>query len=175
MWFSWAYFAFSLCLCKELVALDLTLPLPSVRGILTRWAAEPVSHIFIPASTFIPNAKGYPVLPKGTQQFLQMMMRVRAFSSNVIRPDCSSPIDSAGNRPIRHRLTAPLTRDGRQIRRLHALPREELSLHAPRGRSQHAGELRAGVSGFLTDAASSESRFVCFIQSFGCYEAISVA
>ena len=36
----------------------------------------PCYHIFIPASTFIPNAKGYPVLPKGTQHFLQMMMRV---------------------------------------------------------------------------------------------------
>ncbi|KAL5485729.1 hypothetical protein ACEPAI_6770 [Sanghuangporus weigelae] len=59
------------------LAMDLTLPLPSIRGILTRWAAEPVSHIFIPASTFIPNAKGYPVLPKGTQQFLQMTMRTR--------------------------------------------------------------------------------------------------
>ncbi|EJD06474.1 PRMT5-domain-containing protein [Fomitiporia mediterranea MF3/22] len=57
------------------LALDLTLPLPSTRGILTRWSAEPVSHIFLPVSTFIPNAKGYPVLPKGTQSFLQTMTR----------------------------------------------------------------------------------------------------
>lgn len=52
------------------------MPLPNTQGILSRWYAEPVSHIFLPASTFIPNAKGYPVLPKGTQLFLQNMMRV---------------------------------------------------------------------------------------------------
>lgn len=60
----------------SVLALDLTLPLPSVESILTRWTAEPVSHIFLPASTFISNARGYPVLPKGTQSFLQTMMRV---------------------------------------------------------------------------------------------------
>ncbi|KAH8117716.1 PRMT5-domain-containing protein [Phellopilus nigrolimitatus] len=57
------------------LALDLTLPLPSEQGILSRWSAEPVTHILLPASTFIPNAKGYPVLPKGTQAFLQTMMQ----------------------------------------------------------------------------------------------------
>lgn len=65
-----------------LVALDLTLPLPSVPGVLSRWFAEPVQHVYVPTSTFIPNGKGYPVLPKGTQLFLQDLMKVRgAFTS----------------------------------------------------------------------------------------------
>ncbi|THH10312.1 hypothetical protein EW145_g1417 [Phellinidium pouzarii] len=59
------------------LALDLALPLPSTQEVLARWAAEPVSHIFLPASTFISNAKGYPVLPKGTQTFLQATMKNR--------------------------------------------------------------------------------------------------
>ena len=63
----------------SILALDLSLPLPSTSEILSRWHAEPVSHVFLPASTFIPNAKGYPVLPKGTQAFLQNLMRVCIF------------------------------------------------------------------------------------------------
>lgn len=61
-------------------ALDLTLPLPSSHDNLSRWFAEPVSHIFIPSSTFISNAKGYPVLPKGTQVFLQNLMKASKYS-----------------------------------------------------------------------------------------------
>jgi protein arginine N-methyltransferase 5 len=59
------------------VALDLTPPLPSVPGVLARWAAEPIRHVFLPASTFIANAKGYPVLPKGSQTFIKDIMKVR--------------------------------------------------------------------------------------------------
>lgn len=57
-------------------ALDLTPPLPVNAGVLNRWAAEPVQHIFLPASAFIANVKGYPVLPKGTQAFLRQSMIV---------------------------------------------------------------------------------------------------
>jgi protein arginine N-methyltransferase 5 len=58
------------------LALDLTPPLPSNPGVLSKWAAEPVQHIFLPASTFIANTKGYPVLPKGTQSFIRDSMAV---------------------------------------------------------------------------------------------------
>lgn len=58
-------------------ALDLTPPLPLNLGVLSKWAAEPVQHIFLPASTFIANTKGYPVLPKGTQSFIRDSMTVR--------------------------------------------------------------------------------------------------
>ncbi|KAL1673674.1 PRMT5 arginine-N-methyltransferase-domain-containing protein [Schizophyllum commune] len=56
------------------LALDLALALPSTIGVLNRWSAEPVRHIFLPASTFIANAKGYPVLSKITQSFLRASM-----------------------------------------------------------------------------------------------------
>lgn len=56
------------------LALDLALALPSTLGVLNRWSAEPVRHIFLPASTFIANAKGYPVLSKTTQSFLRASM-----------------------------------------------------------------------------------------------------
>jgi protein arginine N-methyltransferase 5 len=55
-------------------ALDLTPPLPLTLGALSRWAAESVRFLFLPASTFIANNKGYPVLPKGTQSFIRDSM-----------------------------------------------------------------------------------------------------
>ncbi|QRW04066.1 protein arginine N-methyltransferase 5 [Ceratobasidium sp. AG-Ba] len=58
------------------VALDLGPILPASPGILGRWAAEPVSHLILPATTFIPNAKGYPVLPKLVQHFFEMCLRI---------------------------------------------------------------------------------------------------
>ena len=61
------------------VALDLTPPLPAAVDVLSQWVAEPTSYVFLPASTFIPNAKGYPVLPKGTQSFIRDIMKVDPF------------------------------------------------------------------------------------------------
>ena len=58
--------------------MDLTPPLPASLDVLSQWIAEPTRYIFLPASTFIPNAKGYPVLPKGTQSFIRDIMKVRA-------------------------------------------------------------------------------------------------
>jgi type II protein arginine methyltransferase len=56
---------------RSFSALDLTPPLPSTLGALSRWAAESVRFIYLPSSTFIANNKGYPVLPKGTQSFIR--------------------------------------------------------------------------------------------------------
>ncbi|WVR05771.1 hypothetical protein IAU60_002796 [Kwoniella sp. DSM 27419] len=55
------------------VALDLSNPLPPSVGALARWTAEPVKLISLPAGSFIPNAKGYPVLSKACQAFLRGM------------------------------------------------------------------------------------------------------
>ncbi|WWC66577.1 uncharacterized protein I206_100480 [Kwoniella pini CBS 10737] len=55
------------------VTLDLTNPLPPSVGALARWTAEPVKYIWVPAGSFIPNAKGYPVLSKACQAFLRGM------------------------------------------------------------------------------------------------------
>ncbi|KAH6908994.1 shk1 kinase-binding protein 1 [Coprinopsis sp. MPI-PUGE-AT-0042] len=56
------------------LTLDLSPALPTSLGVLNKWAAESVRHIFLPASTFIANMKGYPVLPKPTQAFLRNSM-----------------------------------------------------------------------------------------------------
>ncbi|GAA6058643.1 hypothetical protein JCM10212_004054 [Sporobolomyces blumeae] len=58
------------------LTLDLSNPLPPSRS-LGRWSAEPVKHVFLPCSTFIPNAKGYPVLSKSMQAFLKGIFRFR--------------------------------------------------------------------------------------------------
>ena len=62
------------------LALDLTPPLPLTAGVLDKWLAEPTRQIFLPASTFIANAKSYPVLPKGTQSFIREIMKVSAYT-----------------------------------------------------------------------------------------------
>ncbi|GAA6004774.1 protein arginine N-methyltransferase [Rhodotorula paludigena] len=58
------------------LTLDLSNPLPPSRS-LTRWAAEPVKHMFLPCTSFIPNAKGYPVLSKSMQAFLKSSFKFR--------------------------------------------------------------------------------------------------
>lgn len=56
------------------VLLDLSMPLPSTTG-LSRWQAEPVTNIWLPASSFLANAKGFPVLSKAVQSFLRALFR----------------------------------------------------------------------------------------------------
>jgi len=75
------------------LTLDLMPPLPSVPGVLSRWAAEPIKHLFIPASSFIANAKGYPVLPKGSQTFIHDIMKHRPV---VILSDTTSGLHVKG-------------------------------------------------------------------------------
>jgi protein arginine N-methyltransferase 5 len=62
---------------KLSLTLDLTTPLPPSPGALARWASEPTRQILLPASSFISNAKGYPVLSKATQTFLKEVMKQR--------------------------------------------------------------------------------------------------
>lgn len=58
------------------VTLDLSTPLPST-PVLARWQSEPVRHIFLPASAYLANAKGYPVLSKSCQAFFKSMFQFR--------------------------------------------------------------------------------------------------
>lgn len=58
------------------VTLDLTNPLPPSVGALARWIAEPVKHVWLPGTSFIPNAKGYPVLSKACQAFIKGIAKV---------------------------------------------------------------------------------------------------
>ncbi|CAK5269133.1 unnamed protein product [Mycena citricolor] len=70
------------------LTLDLTPPLPVNSGFLSKWKAEAVRHLFLPASTFIANTKGYPVLPKGTQSFIRDSITAsRQFASTMAEPD----------------------------------------------------------------------------------------
>lgn len=66
-------------------ALDLTNPLPPSIGALSRWTAEPVRNVWLPATSFIPNAKGYPVLSKACQAFLRAMTKVGTIDHVVSR------------------------------------------------------------------------------------------
>lgn len=43
---------------------------------LSRWSAEPTRFIFLPASSFVPNLSGYPVLAKSAQEFIKNMAQV---------------------------------------------------------------------------------------------------
>ncbi|KAF8604211.1 PRMT5-domain-containing protein [Ceratobasidium sp. AG-I] len=94
------------------VALDLGSPLPASPNILARWSAEPVQHLIIPATTFIPNSKGYPVLPKLMQSFLRDILKNRP---NVVLSQTNAKLHKLGGelayaQYIRHlEKTSPTT------------------------------------------------------------------
>ena len=58
------------------VCLDLSTPLPTP-AISSRWHAEPVRSVFIPASTYLANAKGYPVLSKNCQALMKGLFKYK--------------------------------------------------------------------------------------------------
>ena len=60
---------------------------------LNRWSAEPIRYVYLPASTFIANGKGYPVLPKGSQNFIRDMMQHRP---TIILADANSGLHARG-------------------------------------------------------------------------------
>ena len=74
-------------------ALDLTPPLPLSSTVLNQWLAEPVRYLWLPASTFIANAKGYPVLPKGTQSFIRDIFKVSSCASFLIDATLLTSLD----------------------------------------------------------------------------------
>lgn len=59
------------------VCLDLTYPIPPSPLQLQRWQAESIKAIWLPATAFIPNAKGYPVLSKSLQAFLKSVFKYK--------------------------------------------------------------------------------------------------
>jgi len=50
--------------------------------------------MFLPCTSFIPNAKGYPVLSKSMQAFLKSAFKVRFLPLSLPRPSPSSCSDS---------------------------------------------------------------------------------
>lgn len=136
---------FFFCILTSGLALDLTPPLPASQGILARWVAEPIQHVLLPTSTFIPNAKGYPVLPKGTQVFLQDLMKVPCLSNGLLPlliEDAEPPHGySIWDWPA---LTFAGFRG--QVHRLHPLPGEKQPPCQTRQRGKHSRELLARLS-----------------------------
>lgn len=48
-------------------------------AVISRWFAEPVAMIVVSARKFVANPKGYPVLPKASQQLLHLYFKKRPF------------------------------------------------------------------------------------------------
>ncbi|KAL4402266.1 protein-arginine N-methyltransferase [Malassezia pachydermatis] len=69
------------------VALDLSMPLPPTSSI-ERWLSEPVSLLWLPASSFLSNARGYPVLSKSAQSLVLQLLRqsVKMVLVNITSP-----------------------------------------------------------------------------------------
>jgi len=59
-----------------LTALEIPRQLPQ-KTLQSRWYSEPVRSLMFPHTTFLRNAKGFPVLSKGHQQYLTQFMRLR--------------------------------------------------------------------------------------------------
>ena len=81
-WAAWNRLRLATEHCPRIsVALEVTPELPD-EDALSRWFAEPIRAIIIQTSTFLTNAKGFPVLPKGHQTFIRRM--IRAFNPRLI-------------------------------------------------------------------------------------------
>jgi protein arginine N-methyltransferase 5 len=61
---------------RGLTALEIPRQLPQ-KTLQSRWYSEPVRSLMFPHTTFMRNAKGFPVLSKGHQQYLTQFMRLR--------------------------------------------------------------------------------------------------
>ncbi|WFD04459.1 type II protein arginine methyltransferase [Malassezia obtusa] len=69
------------------VALDLSMPLPPTTSML-RWSAEPVSLLWLPSTSFLANAKGYPVLSKSAQRLVRELL---PRTPTVVLSDTTAP------------------------------------------------------------------------------------
>ena len=79
------------------IALDLSMPLPPTSSMM-RWIHEPVSHILLPSSSFLANAKGYPVLSKSAQTLVRSLI---PHTPHIILSDITNP-------PIQHVRGGPI-------------------------------------------------------------------
>ncbi|KAF2728731.1 arginine N-methyltransferas-like protein [Polyplosphaeria fusca] len=79
-WASWEAWNTTRTICRYSsrlsICLELPRRLPSV-ALQCRWYSEPVRLLNIPASSFLVNSRGYPVLSKPHQQFILRIMRLK--------------------------------------------------------------------------------------------------
>jgi len=59
-----------------MAALEIPRQLPQ-KTLQSRWYSEPVRSLVFPHTTFLRNAKGFPVLSRSHQQYLTQFMRLR--------------------------------------------------------------------------------------------------
>lgn len=68
-------------MCGYHARLNITLEIPhlgagvDLTSLINRWTAEPIGFLMIPATSFISNAKHYPVLSKSCQTFVKAMLK----------------------------------------------------------------------------------------------------
>jgi len=68
-------------MCGYHARLNITLEIPhlgagvDLNSLINRWTAEPIGFLMIPATSFISNAKHYPVLSKSCQTFVKAMLK----------------------------------------------------------------------------------------------------
>lgn len=74
------------------VCLDLSTTLPP-SSFYERWHAEPIRHVFLPAASYLANAKGYPVLSKACQNFFKSVFKYRP---TIILSGIDKAIHSSG-------------------------------------------------------------------------------
>ncbi|WVF70794.1 hypothetical protein IAT40_005588 [Kwoniella sp. CBS 6097] len=125
------------------VTLDLSNPLPPSVGALARWTAEPVKYIWVPAGSFIPNAKGYPVLSKACQAFLKGMSKQNPTfvlsGTTTLRHPAGGP--NAYLQYVRHITSSPTTG-------LNGVPSDEYT-------SGYADYLQAPLQPLMDDLGSA--------------------
>ncbi|PLW55513.1 hypothetical protein PCANC_02090 [Puccinia coronata f. sp. avenae] len=85
-------------LCGYHARLNITLEIPhlgtvDLPSLVSRWTAEPIGFLMIPATSFISNAKHYPVLSKSCQTFVKAMLK---YKPSIILSQTSEKIHSSG-------------------------------------------------------------------------------
>lgn len=99
---AWQWWSSARCLCDHQprlgVALVLTVDLPSEKQ-LDLWLGEPLRAVILPTSLFLTNRKGFPVLPKPHQRFVQRLFPVRAASRTAA---AGTPLSPPHSNPCVH-------------------------------------------------------------------------
>ncbi|POV94980.1 hypothetical protein PSTT_16544 [Puccinia striiformis] len=77
-------------LCGYHSRLNITLEIPHLgagvdtASLISRWTSEPIGFLLIPATSFISNAKHYPVLSKSCQTFVKAMFKVEWVHPSIL-------------------------------------------------------------------------------------------
>jgi len=114
-------------MCGHPANLGVTLEVQNQRlpeFVVSRWLCEPIMMLILGESTtFVPNPKNYPVLPRFTQSIVRKFRRLHPFfliKENFIRPSDFNGGDGAAQIYLRNLLTRPPAADPAGSRLSHA-------------------------------------------------------